>query len=273
MQAGGAFKETADTVATGDIRLPAIITTPKTPRNTAIVVMVHGSGALDHDETVYSNKPFRDIAEGLAKAGIGTLRYDKRTFVYRQPVKSMDEETISDALSAIFLAHKYSPHVYLLGHSLGAMLAPEIACRAKGQLEGIIMMAAPARDLEEVVREQFDYLLPSGASSSYKEQQIENLRQRSPHYLQPQGQLERARQTDIPMLILQGERDYQVTMTDFRLWQQSLQGHHNVSFRSYPTLNHIFMEGEGKSTPLEYQMQGHVADYVLKDIADFILCY
>lgn len=270
MQTGVAFKETADTVVTGDIRLPAIITIPKTQDDAPIVVMVHGSGALDHDETVYSNKPFRDIAEGLAKAGIGTLRYDKRTFVYRQPVKSMEEETILDALSAISLAHKYSHHVYLLGHSLGAMLAPEIAYRAKSQLEGIIMMAAPARDLEEVVREQFDYLLPSGASSSYKEQQIENLRQRSPHYLQPQDQVERARQADIPMLILQGERDYQVTMQDFRLWQQSLKGYDDVLFRSYPTLNHIFMEGEGKSTPLEYQMNGHIAEYVLKDIADFV---
>ena len=57
---------------------------------------------------------------------------------------------------------------------------------------------------------------------------------------------------------------------DFHLWQQALQGHNNVVFRSYPTLNHLFMEGEGKSTPLEYQIQGHVAESVLKDVADFI---
>ena len=254
---------------TGDFRLPAVIVRPT--ECDAIVVMVHGSGALDRDETVYNNKPFRDIAEGLAEKGIASLRYDKRTFAYRQPVTSMDDETILDALSAVRLASKYGKRVFLLGHSLGAMLAPIIANRANGQLEGIILMAAPARNLEEVVREQFNYLLPSGASDSYKEQQVENLRQRAPHYLQPQGQLTIAQQLNIPMLILQGERDYQVSMQDFRLWQQTLQDRDGTLFHSYPALNHLFMEGEGKSTPIEYQVQGHVAEYVLRDIADFII--
>jgi len=98
---------------TGDIRLPATVLQPGD--DVPIVVMVHGSGALDRDETVFSNKPFREIAEGLAARGIATLRYDKRTFVYRQPVATMDDETILDALSAISVAHRYSKRVYLLG--------------------------------------------------------------------------------------------------------------------------------------------------------------
>lgn len=268
--AGDVFNEMADTVVTGDIHLPATILMPTDADDAPIVVMVHGSGALDRDETIYDNKPFRDIAEGLARKGIGTLRYDKRTYVYRQPVTSMDDETILDALSAIRLARRYSRRVYLLGHSLGAMLAPLIAERAEEPLAGVIMLAAPARDMETVVREQFDYLLPSGASPSFKEQQIENLRQRSPHYLQPQGQTDAARRLTLPMLILQGERDYQVTMQDFRLWQQVLEGKTNIAFHSYPRLNHPFMEGDGKSTPMEYQMKGHVAAYVIDDISSFI---
>ena len=243
---------------------------PKQTTDAPIVVMVHGSGALDRDETLYSNKPFRDIAEGLAAKGIATLRYDKRTFVHRHPLTTMDDETILDALSAIRLARTYSHRVFLLGHSLGAMLAPIIADRDKEQLAGIIMMAAPARDSEEVVREQLDYLLPSGASSSYKEQQIEKIRQQSPHYLQPQRQTAVARQLSLPMLILQGERDYQVSTRDFRLWQQALQGKNNVEYHSYPRLNHLFMEGEGHSTPFEYQTEGHIAEYVIDDVATFI---
>ena len=258
---------------------------PNNNKDIPLVVMVHGSGALDRDETIFGNKPFREIAEGLAKKGIATLRYDKRTFVYRQPITTMDDETILDALSAIRVAHRYSDCVFLLGHSLGAMLAPLIAERAEGELAGVMMMAAPARDLEEVVREQFDYLLPSGASPAYKEQQIENLRQQSPHYLQPQGQTTSALRQSLPMLILQGklksktasvttlqgERDYQVTMRDFRLWQQVLEGKTNVSYHSYPRLNHLFMEGEGKSTPMEYQIAGHVAAYAIDDLSAFIL--
>ena len=269
--AGDVFTEMADTVVTGDIRLPATILMPIDADDAPIVVMVHGSGALDRDETIYANKPFRDIAEGLARKGIATLRYDKRTYVYSQPVTTLDDETVLDALSAIRLAHQYSSRVYLLGHSLGAMLAPLIAERAAEPLAGVIMLAAPARDMEAVVREQFDYLLPSGASPAYKEQQIENLRQQSPHYLQPQGQTTSALRQSLPMLILQGERDYQVTMRDFRLWQQVLEGKTNVSYHSYPRLNHLFMEGEGKSTPMEYQIAGHVAAYAIDDLSAFIL--
>ena len=268
--AGDVFNEISDTVVTGDIHLPATIMMPADARDVPIVVMVHGSGALDRDETIYTNKPFRDIASGLARKGIATLRYDKRTYVYRQPVASMDDETILDALSAIRLARRHSTRVYLLGHSLGAMLAPVIAERSEEPLAGIIMMAAPARDMEIVVRQQFDYLLPSGASPDFKEQQIENLRQRSPHYLQPQGQTAAARRLTLPMLILQGERDYQVTMEDYSLWQQVLKGKANVVYHSYPRLNHPFMEGDGKSTPMEYQMEGHVATYVIDDISSFI---
>lgn len=268
--AGDVFNEIADTVVTGDIHLPATIMMPADACDVPIVVMVHGSGALDRDETIYTNKPFRDIASGLARKGIATLRYDKRTYVYRQPVASMDDETILDALSAIRLARRHSTRVYLLGHSLGAMLAPVIAERSEEPLAGIIMMAAPARDMDIVVRQQFDYLLPSGASPDFKEQQIENLRQRSPHYLQPQGQTAAARRLTLPMLILQGERDYQVTMEDYSLWQQVLKGKANVVYHSYPRLNHPFMEGDGKSTPMEYQMEGHVATYVIDDISSFI---
>jgi len=268
--AGAVFNEKADTVVTGDIHLPATILMPADARDVPIVVMVHGSGALDRDETIYTNKPFRDIAEGLARKGIGTLRYDKRTYVYRKSVTSMDDESILDALSAICLAHQYSTRVYLLGHSLGAMLAPLIAERAEEPLAGVIMLAAPARDMETVVREQLDYLLPSGASPAFKEQQIENLRQRSPHYLQPQGHTDAARRLTLPMLIVQGERDYQVTMQDFRLWQEPLEGKSNANYHSYPRLNHIFMEGEGKSTPIEYQTKGHVATYVIDDISAFV---
>lgn len=240
--------------------------------------MVHGSGALDFDETVFKNKPFRDIAEGLSGLGVSTLRYHKRNFVYPKPPESMEDETISDAFSAIRLAHRYSKNVYLLGHSLGAMLAPIIAHRITTQeadtdslqIKGIIMMAAPARDLEVLVREQMDYLLPSGASDSYKQQQIDNLRHNSPHYFLPYNQLEAARALSMPILILQGERDYQVPMTDYNLWRKALEGHPNVSFHSYQTLNHLFMTGDGKSTPLEYQIEGHVSETIIKDIADFI---
>jgi len=72
------------------------------------------------------------------------------------------------------------------------------------------------------------------------------------------------------MLILQGERDYQVTMKDFELWRKGLSGRGDVTFKSYPKLNHLFLEGEGKSVPAEYAIPAHIPDYVFDDIAAFV---
>jgi hypothetical protein len=79
-----------------------------------------------------------------------------------------------------------------------------------------------------------------------------------------------AKKLKMPMLILQGERDYQVTMKDFEGWTTALRGRKNVSFRVYPTLNHLFMAGEGKSVPSEYENVGHVAPEVVEDIARWL---
>jgi hypothetical protein len=71
-------------------------------------------------------------------------------------------------------------------------------------------------------------------------------------------------------LILAGERDYQVPMTDFLLWKKALHSKPNVQFKSYPALNHIFVAGEGASTPAEYSKAGNVDAAVIRDIAAFV---
>lgn len=75
----------------------------------------------------------------------------------------------------------------------------------------------------------------------------------------------------IPMLFLQGERDYQVTMQDFAMWKLGMYGKTNVTFKSYPTLNHCFIEGTGKSTPMEYNHPAQVSKEVMKDIAKWVI--
>ena len=70
--------------------------------------------------------------------------------------------------------------------------------------------------------------------------------------------------------MLQGERDYQVTMTDFNLWKQALSEKSKNQFISYPSLNHLFMKGEGKATPAEYDKQGNVEFQVISDMATWV---
>ena len=72
------------------------------------------------------------------------------------------------------------------------------------------------------------------------------------------------------MLILQGERDYQVTAADLQGWRDALHDRLNVTIKSYPTLNHLFLPGEGKSTPAEYERAGRIPEFVLDDIANWM---
>ena len=126
------------------------------------VVMVHGSGSSNMDEKVMKLTPFRDLAEGLAQRGIASLRYDKRTFAHplkfsRLPNPTVKEETVDDAIRAVEMLKRDpridSGRVWLLGHSMGAMLAPRIDAEG-ADVKGLVMLAGTPHRLEEVVLRQ-----------------------------------------------------------------------------------------------------------------------
>ncbi len=81
---------------------------------------------------------------------------------------------------------------------------------------------------------------------------------------------EAAKKIARPMLILQGGRDYQVLPAELGVWRKSLSARRDVEFRLYPSLNHIFIAGTGKSTPAEYDHPGHVEQQVIDDIAVWV---
>ncbi|MDI6863441.1 MAG: DUF3887 domain-containing protein, partial [Pseudothermotoga sp.] len=134
------FKEIECTVEDGRWKLPAILTLPEGEGPFPAVVLVHGSGPNDRDETIGPNKPFKDIAWGLASRGIAVLRYDKRTKVYPEECARMvdtftiNDETVDDAVNALNLLKKFEKidekAIFVLGHSLGATMAPRIATRS-----------------------------------------------------------------------------------------------------------------------------------------------
>ena len=135
------------------------------------VVMVHGSGASNMDEKVLKLTPFKDLAEGLARHGVASLRYDKRTFVHarrmiRNKHLTVKEETIEDALLAVQMLKRDlridHDRIYILGHSMGAMLAPRIDAEG-ADAKGLIMMAGTPYRLEEIVLRQ---LRQAGRGSS-----------------------------------------------------------------------------------------------------------
>jgi hypothetical protein len=84
--------------------------------------------------------------------------------------------------------------------------------------------------------------------------------------LQAYDAFETARSLDVPILVLHGGRDYQVTATDIDAWRDALAGEPNVRFETYADLNHLFLPGEGPASPAEYQTEGHVDEQLVADI-------
>jgi dienelactone hydrolase len=274
-------EESVTVGAGGEWALPGTLSMPVGPI-AAAVVLVHGSGPGDRDETIGPNKPFRDLAWGLADRGIAVIRYEKRTRQYAAKMAAdrtltVREETTDDAVLAAALLRTHAridpARVFVLGHSLGGTLAPRIAAE-DGSLAGLVILAGATRPFNDVVRDQLAYLASLTPGASASEEQLQALRRAAPEaywkdfdaYLPAQA----AAKLTLPMLILQGERDYQVTLADLQGWRNAVGGHANVTIKSYPTLNHLFLPGEGKSTPSEYERAGHIPEFVLDNIADWI---
>ena len=74
-----------------------------------------------------------------------------------------------------------------------------------------------------------------------------------------------------PMLIVQGGRDYQVTVADdLSRWQAALAARPDVTIRVYPADNHLFFPGSGPSAPAEYEPAQHMDPAVVADVADWV---
>lgn len=288
------FKERAVTVGDGDWKLPGTLTVPNGSGPFPGVVLVHGSGPNDRDETVGGVKLFKDLAEGLASRGIAVLRYEKRTRQYGARVSAIknftvEEETVEDAVKAAALLRTQpeidGKKVYVIGHALGGYVLPRIA-EQDGALAGMVIMAGNVRPMEDLLVEQIQYLgitgtqLENAKAIQAKVKKLEAGDEDTPSFggvpasywldLKGYDPAAAAKKLGIPILILQGERDYQVTMTEFGLWKNAVSGQKGVVMKSYPALNHLFVAGEGKSLPAEYSKPGHVAPQVIDDIVAFI---
>lgn len=282
-------------------QMAGIFTSPKNLTSFPVVIMVHGSGPSDMDETVGPNKPFKDLAAGLAAKGIGSIRYVKRSMVYPRSFSkafTVKEETVDDALSAITLASTLpgvnKSQIYLLGHSLGGMLAPRIAALAPS-LNGIILAAAPARKLSDLIAEQniFIYKASGDTTAAGKQQFIESSNEIDRARLLKLGdiapdsvilgapasywidlnnydQLATSKRIKNRILILQGAHDFQVSVQDFNIWRTTLAANKNASFKLYPDLNHLLSSQKEKGTGAQYRTPANVSPVLINDISLWI---
>lgn len=287
----GAFAEEEVTLESGPRAVGGTLTAPRAGGPRAAIVLLAGSGSLDRDETVRASKPFKDLAWGLATRGVAVLRFDKVTYAHAAELKGERDFTLTDeyvpqALAAIRLLQAHAERVFVLGHSLGGAVAPRVAAAAPA-VAGLVLLAGSAQPLHWAIVRQARHLasldpasdarpvlaalteqaervdrgeltgeLPLGAPAAY----WADLRDHRPAEL--------AATLGKPMLILQGGRDYQVTVADdLALWRAAVP---DATFRVYPALNHLFAPGEGPPSPAEYERPQHVDRAVIQDIADWL---
>ena len=290
---------TEEVVFIGEYELKGVVTTPDNTDDYPVVVLVQGSGASDFDETVGANKPFKELAHGLAEKGIASVRINKR--LYQKPVLMHDQLTIWDEyMDDIYAAIDYakanvSENVYVIGHSQGGMSAPKIAL--DNDLKGIVMMAGSIRGLEDIVLDQNTATLETMDEYSDKEKKqilkatqdgVAAVKALTEESTEPvlgipaqywlslrdlDGENILKNRLDIPVLVLQGTADFQVYMDKDFEYMKSVLGHkENITFKSYDGLNHLFMPQSmpGVADVTEYAAENHIPQYVIDDISDFI---
>lgn len=282
--------------------LPGTLTLPDGDGPFPAVLLVAGSGPNDRDETIGPNKPFLDIARGLAQNGIASYRYDKRTRVYGAQTAghamTVDDEVTDDAVAALKLLAqqpKIDPHrVFVLGHSLGAFMAPRIAERDP-QVAGAILLAAPATlDLDTIVR-QTRYIAGIEHATPQQTQAvlapIEAARDAIAHAdpthppageffhapasywlsLRDYRPIDTARKLGQPLLVMQGDGDYQVSPTlDFSQWRKAFAHDTRVTLKEYPGLSHLFMPAGNPPSPADYAKTDRVDAHVIADITQWV---
>ncbi|MFF2079175.1 alpha/beta hydrolase family protein [Kitasatospora sp. NPDC058162] len=297
------FTETDVLLGSGPLAVPGTLTLPVGPGPWPAVVLLSGGGAFDRDESGGPNKPLKDLAWGLATRRTAVLRFDKPTFAHpdRLPADfTMADEYLPPALAALDLLRarpEIDPgRVHLLGHSMGGKVAPRIAAAARPPVAGLVLLAADAQPMHLAavrVARHLAALMPGPQTEQLVETLVRQaatvdgpgLTPDTPAESLPFG-LSAAYWLDLrgydqvgtaaglrplPMLLLQGGRDYQVTVEDdLARWRQALGDRPEVSIRIHPEANHLFLPGTGPATPAEYARPGHVAAAVVEDIADWL---
>ena len=300
-----------ESIQVGELNLNGLLTLPSEAADPLpAAVLVHGSGPNDRDETIRGTKLFRDLAHSFALKGIASARYDKRTYagfeISKEDEKTftVQEETIDDAVAAARLLRadpRIDPErIYLIGHSMGAMLAPRIAEENPGLFTGIVMLSGTPKTLADIVLSQnqavVDALPPlqkiavsvqmtmlrqgwkNVLSSTEEEVKGKTIFEAPAYYFWEMAQHDTAsilKDLDLPALIINGGSDFQVIDADGIDAWQALDLPENIQLSYYPELNHLLMDPQApetiRGTVQEYDIPCHVAEEVVDEITAFIL--
>lgn len=298
------------TVGEGPFALPGTLTLPKGEGPFPAVVLVQGSGPHDRDSTMGGMKPFRDIAVGLAEHNIAVLRYEKITkehhFKSFDPKMTLKRETVDDALKAVALLKNQKAidpsKIFVAGHSQGGFAVPMMIEADKDKnIAGAILLAGPSQkfdamlvEQQEVALERMNQLNIPTEAIKQQEQAAAMWKSISEMINDPQYSIdhlpenfpagypywwfeirdyipsEAAKEQKTPMLVMQGENDWQVSVKQFEGWKAALKNRQDVEYKLYPKVNHFLTEYDGISIGMEYSEPANVPSQIIDDIAAWI---
>jgi hypothetical protein len=293
------FTEQEITLDCGQFTVPGTLTLPRGGHGFPGVVLI-SSGANDRDVTVGPNKPFKDLAWGLASRGVGVVRFDKVTNVQphleHEPGFTMVEEYLPNALAAVRLLQQQPTvdpaRVFLAGHSGGGKAAVRAAA-SDPSIAGVVMLAADTVPLPRAAVRVFNHIARldpavstaatlSGEAIARTEDPALSLDTPSGELLfgwpasywldlRTLDQVAIAAALDRPILVLQGSRDYQVTEADdLAGWRAGLAGMPGVTIRVFAADDHMFFPGSGISGPADTQVPHHVDPKVVATIVKWL---
>ncbi|WP_328518717.1 alpha/beta hydrolase family protein [Kribbella sp. NBC_00359] len=289
------FTEQETVLNAGGRAVPGTVTLPERPNGIG-VVLLSGGGPFDRDETSGPNKPLKDLAWGLASSGVTVLRFDKVSFarpaLMTEPGFKMTADYVPHAIAAVHELREYIHHVFLIGHSMGGKVAPKIAAE-EPSVAGLIIMAGDTQPMQHAAVRVMSYLattspeaVPVEVVEQFKRQAAvvdgPDLSPNTPSTDLPFGMpasfwlelrdydpVAIAAKVDVPILILQGGRDYQVTVADdLPAWRDGLP---DAAIRVLEADNHLFFPGTGPSTPADYVTAQHVGPEALTIITTWML--
>ena len=250
------------------------------------VLLIAGSGPSDYDETLGTLKPFKDIANGLAKEGINSLRVDKRTFSYATDFDikcGIEEEYLDDCNAAIeYLKSQNISGLYLLGHSLGGQITTELAASIEG-IDGMILFNSSARHLADIACDQYSAADPvniesyityaeaakNATASSAKGYYYYSV---SDYYWVSYNQIDVAKNisnANIKTLIINSKFDKQSFDEDLNLWSMLFSDSANVSICVYDDISHFGYKID-TTDPSSMYTQVDFPSEVISAFTDFI---
>ncbi len=293
----GKLSYTETNVTIGSYQLEGVLTMPNKASADAPVpacVLVHDFGPLDRNSTIGQTALFSDLAKALADMGIATLRYDKRTYVYGEDAaSSVWEETVEDALFAVGELTKNKlvdqKRIVLIGHGLGAMLAPRIVSQSEGAFTAMILIAGVpdsllsyeakrASGLSDEEMDNVQNAVKKLASMKETEARELTLLGRNGYYYwetEPYDSVSLMKQLRVPTYVVQGKQDPVVSEDDgWRAYAEQLGDNQTyMSFKSFRGLNHLLMNDlstNAQGQP-EYAVETHLDTQAGRNIAQWIL--